>query len=206
MADPRHKEVDIREEMRIALWWRSLIGDSEYTKFDPDDMLRWYMALELRGPDEIRALVTERHWGGKPVQLVHGIVGVAPHPPFWLINTWLEHHESRIHTALPWGLTGAFVLLTLVFVSNMGGCANLHTPNTLVMHPPMTAATVAPYTLAPPAQSGGSPSGTSGAVQPGAPGITSPVSGGIAGAAAGVSAPTGATGPTNGGVSAGVSH
>lgn len=205
MAGP-DKETDIREEMRIAVWWRGLIGDAAYSSFDPEDMLRWYQALTLRGPEEIRAMITERHWGGRPMPTVPGIVDKRPHPPFWLINTWLEYQESRVSTALPWGLLASFVLISGMGLAGLQGCSQLRTVSPLAMSPPQTAAKVAPYTNTPSAAATPS-SGVSGgfappSVAPATTTVTGPQSGGIAGGASGAVRATGATGPTNGGASA----
>ncbi len=208
MSGPE-KDIDVRTEMRIALWWRSLISDYEYTKFDPDDMLRWYVALELRGPYEIRELLTERYMG-RPMKNVVGIVSLAPHPPLWLVQAWLEHHEQKVHTgtAVPWGLAGSFVVLSFIFFPSLQGCVNLQPSNPLVMNPPPSAALVTPYApvVASYAAAPSSPTPPSNQPPPAAApaptqGITSPVSGGIAGASSGAVSPTGTTGATNGGIS-----
>jgi hypothetical protein len=212
MSGPE-KDIDVRTEMRIALWWRNLISDYEYTKFDPDDMLRWYVALELRGPLEIRELLTERYMG-RPLKNVVGIVSLAPHPPLWLVQAWLEDHEQKVHTgkAVPWGLAGSFVVLSLIFIPNLQGCANLQPSNPLVMNPPQSAALVTPYTpvvisyAVAPTNNPVSTNLPTIAPPSSAPGATSPISSGIAGAASGAVAPTGSTGATNSGISSSTSQ
>lgn len=209
MAGP-DKDIDIRTEMRIALWWRSLIGDYEYAAFDPDVMLDYYMALELRGPEEIRALVTERYMG-RPTKAVLGIMTKAPHPPLWLVLKWLEHHEEKIHTgsSVGWGLAGSFVVLSFIFMTNLHSCVDMQTSNPLAMSPPSGTPRVTPYEQvqwsygAPPAP----PSTASQAPPTSAPAASSTQTGaqsqGIAGAASGSVSRGGTTGPTNSGASAG---
>jgi hypothetical protein len=197
--------IDVRTEVGIALFWRDLIGNAEYAKFDPDDLMRWYFAIELRGPLEIRELLTERCMG-RPVGGVTGIVSRAPHPPLWLLLLWLERYEQKIHTALPWGLAGSFVVLSFIFFSSLQGCANLTSTNLLARNPPPGTPVVAVYT--PPAASYSQPPSISGQTawtpRMASPGSTAtqtgPQSNGVAGAAAGSTSPTGSTGPTSNGI------
>jgi hypothetical protein len=192
---------DIREEVKISLFWRALIGDYEYVKFNPDDMLRWYDALELRGPLEIREVINERY-SSRPVSRVQGIVSGAPHPPTWLVRDWLMHHENKITTGRYWIAAAAFVLLFFMVGPLMYGLTTLKPLSTYVMHPPNSGPE--PYQPAMPSGSNFTPTPQ----QPPAtftPGQTSPHSSGIAGAAMGLSPVGGVTGSTNGGLSAGVS-
>ena len=210
------KDIDVRTEMSIALFWRDLITDYEYAKFDPDDMLRWYLALELRGPEEIRELITERYMS-RPMKYVVGIVMQAPHPPLWLVREWLEYHEQRsqVDMAVPWGLAGSFVVLSLIGFVNLQSCVNMHSSNPLAMNPPAGTPAVAPYqpvvaSYAAPAQATASASAPQAPSQSGAPAAThtstGPVSAGIAGGASGQVSSTGATGAQNGGISVGATQ
>lgn len=87
--------VDLRMEIRIAQFWRELITDEAYLRFDPIDMVRWYQALELRGPEEIRDYLTERP-PGPGVKTMTGLVAKAPHPPIWLVEAWLSSYEEQV--------------------------------------------------------------------------------------------------------------
>ncbi len=89
-------EVDFIEEIHIAQFWRKHLGEYEYVYFNPDDLRRWYIALETRGPQDIRELLIERT-GRYPMGEITGIVAVAPHPSRRVIDLWLEFH-SKIHT------------------------------------------------------------------------------------------------------------
>ncbi len=190
---------DIREEVRIAIFWRALIGDYEYVKFNPDDMLRWYDALELRGPDEIRLMMTERY-STRPVRAMLGVVTAAPHPPVWLVREWLAHYEQKLRTGHLWTATAGFLVLSFMAFPALHGCADLTPVNMYVMNPPSGG----PQVSAPQAPVGSNfnPALT----EPPAvftPSVTGPKSGGIAGAATGASPAGGTTGATNGGLSAG---
>jgi hypothetical protein len=196
---PEDTGRDIREEVRISLFWRALIGDYQYVKFNPDDMLRWYDALELRGPQEIRELIDERYTG-RPGLTVLGVVSGAPHPPIWLVRDWLMHYETKVRTAPYWVASVAFVTLCFLLGPFLYGLTALKPVSTYVMNPPDNA----PQVYQPSGPSNTSLSANS--TQPPAtfaPGVTSPHSGGIAGAASGASPNGGMTGPTNSGLSAG---
>jgi hypothetical protein len=190
---------DIREEVRISLFWRALVGDFEYVKFNPDDMLRWYDALELRGPLEIRELIDERYTG-RPGLVATGIVAGAPHPPVWLVRDWLMHHEAKIRTAPYWVATAAFVLLFFMLGPLLYGITALQPLSRYVMNPPTNGPQV--YDPTTPTSRNAMPNPT----QPTptfTPGVTSAQSQGIAGAAMGVAPAGGATGPSSGGLSSG---
>lgn len=203
--------MDIRVEMRVAQFWRKLIGDGEYGKFDPDDLLRWYEALELRGPDEIREVRNERYFTITH-GVMQGVVSRAPHPPLWLVNQWLELYEHRTHTGGYWLAAGAFITVSIMVFTNLQGCVNLQSGNPLILHPPPGTPPVAAYS--PPAMTlpGVSTSSGIGAYQPRTvarpptPTLTGPSSNGIAGGATGAVSPTGATGGQNGGASAGATQ
>jgi hypothetical protein len=198
----KEKEVDVREEMRIALFWRGLIGDYEYIKFDPDDLMRWYIALELRGPDDIRDLMTERH-ASRPMPEVLGLVTKSPHPPVWIVREWLGFHETQVHTAGYWWGAAVFGLLCLMIAPTMHGCADLQPMNPLFMKPPSMGPQMAngqnqqnygaqAPSMVPPV-----------AFQP-TVSTTGPRSTGIAGGLSGAVQATGATGAANNGASANV--
>jgi hypothetical protein len=123
-------ENDFHEEIQVARFWREVIGEYEYVNYDPDDLYRWYHALETRGPAEIRAYLNER--GGKhPMPHLLGLVSKPPHPPMDVVMLWLESHEHKAHTAPFWLGMGGFV--TICFLLGLGyeGCANLKDPNLL---------------------------------------------------------------------------
>jgi hypothetical protein len=193
-------ERDIRSEVKIALFWRHLIGDFEYVKFNPDDMLRWYDALELRGPVEIRDLLTERY-GTRPAATIQGVVAEAPHPPSWLVREWLQYYEQKVKTGGLWMATGAFVLSSFVAFPLLYGCTQLHPLSPYVMRPPISQVQMTAPSM--PIGSNFTPNATvpPATVQPGA---TSAHSTGIAGAASGVAPLGGVTGPSNVGASSGV--
>lgn len=213
----RDHEIDVRTEMRIALFWRALIGDFEYIKFDPEDLLRWYEALELRGPDEIRDLINERY-SRRPMPVIHGLVSRAPHPPVWIVREWLQFHEQQVPKAsFVWAAVG-FPLACLLIFPFMHGCEDLKPLNPLYMKPPQSQPQVA--TISSPASYGSSPSvAPTATFQPTSgptPGSTAsfqatssstgPTSGGIAGGLAGGSPSSGKTGPTNVGISGGLNN
>jgi hypothetical protein len=196
---PEDSGRDIREEVRISLFWRALVGDYEYVKFNPDDMLRWYDGLELRGPLEIRELIDERYTG-RPGLTVVGIVSGAPHPPIWLVRDWLMHHEHKVKTAPYWVATAAFVLLCFMVAPLLYGITALKPLSPYVMTPPSNGPQV--YSPTTPTGSNYVPSPTT-PPPTFTPGQTSPHSSGIAGGAMGVAPAGGATGPTNSGLSSG---
>jgi hypothetical protein len=190
---------DIREEVGVALFWRELIGDYEYVKFNPDDMLRWYDALTLRGPEEIRELMDERY-SGRPMGVVQGIVTGKPHPPAWLVREWLMHHETKIRTGGYWMAAGGFVLLSFIVAPFMYGCTTLTPVNMYVMNPPNNQPQ--PYQASAPVGSNFTAPPTTPPVAF-MPGQTTPQSGGIAGAAMGTAPAAGVTGSANVGLSNG---
>jgi hypothetical protein len=205
MAEERDKH-EVREEIRIALFWRQLIGDAEYNRFQPEDYDRWYRALEMRGPEEIRELVDTRfitqHKG-----VLTGLVTERPFPPLWIVREWLSTHENKVHTGGYW--LGFIGFLTLVFMLGpfVYGCQNLVPMNPLDMNPPSTQAGVLPLSpvlkftqplppTGPPLTSG---VGRSAAGMTPTPGNTPTAPAGGAAPTAGASA--GVTGPASSGIS-----
>jgi hypothetical protein len=206
MAEEREKH-EVREEIRIALFWRQLIGDAEYNRYQPDDYDRWYRALEMRGPEEIRELVDTRfmtqHKG-----VLTGLVTERPFPPLWVVREWLSTHENRVHTGGYW--LGFIGFLTLVFMLGpfVYGCQQLTSLNPLDQKPPSSEASVLPLSpvlkftqplppSAPPLVSPIGPATSAGMGPAPASTPTTPASG--AAPASGV-ASTGVTGPTSSGI------
>jgi hypothetical protein len=145
--------VDVRYEIKVALFWRNLVGDIEYVRYDPKDLFRWYEALELAGPDDIRELYHRRQTSSRPMAYMQGLVSRAPHPPASLVRAWLEQYETKIHTAPYW--YGLAIFTTLAFMTGvyLNGFQSLKPWNSLLMHPPQmqsvvmqspTAAPIAP--------------------------------------------------------------
>lgn len=112
--------VDLRTEIRVAQFWRQLITDEAYLRFDPMDMLRWYMALELRGAQDVRDYLTERPPGPGVANLT-GIVGKAPHPPIWLVEAWLSHHEEKLDVSWVWKAAVASIVASFMVGSWITG-------------------------------------------------------------------------------------
>jgi len=195
----RDSDRDIREEVRIAIFWRDLIGDFEYVKFHPDDMVRWYDALELRGHDEIRQLLTERY-GSRPVSAVLGITAGAPHPPLWLVREWLQFYEQKVPTRHLWLTAGGFLLFSFMFFPFMYRCSQLTPLNMYVMNPPSSGRPTSTPQMPQGSNFNPSPNTPPATFQPTQ---TGPSSGGIAGAAMGGSPAGGVTGPASTGLSAG---
>jgi hypothetical protein len=144
-------DLDFREEIRIAQYWRKQMGDVEYVKRDPDDLRRWYEALETRGPDEIRAYLIERT-GRHPLGVVTGIVAKAPHPTQEVIDIWLASHR-KAPTGPYWAGAAIFLVLCLLIGPNISGCQNMHQiklfPNGA---PPQATLAPGQVTGAPPSQ------------------------------------------------------
>jgi hypothetical protein len=129
-------DLDVRVEIKVAMFWRGLIGDGEYGKFNPKDMFRWYQALELLGPEDVRDLYRRRQ-SNRPMPIVQGL-DRAPHPPAWLVETWLDKHETKIRTGSLWLGMGAFTSIWFLFGTYMNGCQNMHqsTTDPLLTNPP----------------------------------------------------------------------
>jgi hypothetical protein len=147
-------DLDFIEEIRVAQYWRKQLGEIEYVKRDPDDLRRWYAALETRGPDEVRAYLIERS-GRHPLGHVTGIVAKAPHPPREIIDLWLASHD-KARTAPYWVGAAAFLLVCMVVGPNVSGCQRLR-PFKLFPNGAPPQASLAPGSLtgAPPTQSTG---------------------------------------------------
>jgi len=201
-SGPDH-DIDVRTQMRIALFWRGLIGDSEYIKFNPEDLLRWYMALELLGPVDIRDVLTERY-STRPVPSMLGIVSKAPHPPLWIVREWLQFHEQKVSTGGYWWAAVSFPVLCLITMPFLHGCIGLTPINPLAMNPPNTSPQVTTTSSNVPTY-GASPSIAPAPVFQPSVTATGPQSNGIAGGTSGAVPAAGATGPTNSGASAGIS-
>ena len=128
--------VDVRYEIKVALFWRKLIGDAEYVRHEAKDLFRWYEALELAGPDDIRELYYLRRTSSRPMPYMQGLVDRAPHPPVELVRVWLEQYETQIHTAPYW--YGLAVFTTLAFMAGIyiNGLQSLKPLSPLLMSPP----------------------------------------------------------------------
>ena len=145
------------EEIKIALYWRRVLGEMEYVDYDPEDLRRWWKALELRGPAEIRAYVSERTQRHQASHL-QGLVA-APHPPLPLVELWLQSHENKPGLKPLWiGLAG-FTMLSLIVATSFNGCQNLKSPNPMFLKPPQTQQALQP------AQPGSPPPATATAPQ-----------------------------------------
>jgi len=134
-------DLDFIEEIRIAQFWRKQLGEYEYVNHNPDDLRRWYVAMETRGPDEIRDYLIERT-GRHPPAMITGIVGIAPHPPREIVDLWLKSHD-KINTAPLWYGGCAFLLACTMLGTNLVGCSNLRSLNNVANNPP-AAATIQP--------------------------------------------------------------
>jgi hypothetical protein len=151
-------DADFHETIRVANFWRKVIGDYEYVNYDPDDLDRWYHALETRGPLDIRAYLNERY-GKHPMPRLLGLVSKPPHPPMDVVMKWLEFHELKSHTAPLWLGSLGFFVICLMFFSGLEGCQNLkdlnlvdHNPGPTtpqIMPPPAFAAPVSQSFVAP---------------------------------------------------------
>jgi hypothetical protein len=133
--------VDFIEEIRIAQFWRKQLGEYEYVDYNPDDLRRWYVALETRGPDDIRDYLAERE-SRYPMQVVLGIVSSAPHPPRPIVDLWLQSH-TQTSTRPFWAAGAAFVLLAVLVAPNIQGCQNLKQFNPLGPTPPRMTGPIA---------------------------------------------------------------
>jgi hypothetical protein len=125
MAQPPDALAFLRE-IRVAEFWRKQLGELEYSGRNPDDLYRWYEAMELRGPDEIRAYVEERA-GRHPTMPVTGIVSVAPHPTRDIIDIWLASHD-KVRTGHYWTSAAAMLVLCIWVVPTLHSCQDVHSP------------------------------------------------------------------------------
>ncbi len=165
-------DVDFIEEIRIAQFWRKHLGEIEYVYYNPDDLRRWYIALETRGPVEIRNLLIERT-SRYPMGQVTGIVAKAPHPPRDIIDLWLDSY-NKVRTRSYWVAGLAFIVFAYVVMTNLAGLNRIPalTKGQLnpavvggAMQPPNTATPVVsgstlPATLTPPAAVASPPTGS----------------------------------------------
>jgi hypothetical protein len=133
--------VDVRYEIKVATFWRRLIGDLEYSRYLPGDLFRWYEALELAGPDDVRELFHRRQ-SNRPMPKIYGLVGTAPHPPAHLVQIWLESHETKIYTAPYWYGAAVFITLVFMFGVYMNGLQNLKPLDPFYYNPPQLSAVV----------------------------------------------------------------
>jgi len=140
------EELKFVKEIRIAQFWRRELGDDGYNQRDPDDLVRWFDALELRGPDEIRAYLKER--GSRyPDWPVTGIVERAPHPTRAIVEMWLGTHDKARTGPFVWAF-GTFMMCCMFLVTSMVGCQNVRSWN------PQYAWLPQPATLMPGTNSG----------------------------------------------------
>ncbi len=127
--------VDFIEEIRIAQFWRKHLGEYEYVYYNPDDLRRWYIALETRGPQDIRDYLIERT-GRHPMGEVTGIVAAAPHPSRKIIDLWLESY-NKVNTQPYWVALAAFIILAYYTMTNLSGVQHLPTHTPLQLRPPI---------------------------------------------------------------------
>ena len=149
-------DVDFIEEIRIAQFWRKQLGEYEYVYYNPDDLRRWYIALETRGPQDIRDYLIERT-GRYPIGEVTGIVAVAPHPSRKIIDLWLESY-NKVHTRSYWLAFVVFLIVAYLGMTNLLGVQNLPRQSPFQMSPPLIGG--------PPPPVGSTPIPTVGSTQP----------------------------------------
>ncbi len=164
--------VDFIEEIRIAQFWRKHLGEYEYVYYNPDDLRRWYVALETRGPQDIRDYLIERT-GRHPMGEVTGIVAAAPHPPRTIIDLWLESY-NKVYTRPYWIALVAFLVLSYYAMTNLSGVQHLPSQTPFQQNPPTmggppppigtspfpTAASTQPASLPAPASAASPPTGS----------------------------------------------
>jgi hypothetical protein len=147
-----HK-VDFHEEIRIAQFWRRHIGEYEYVNHNPEDLQRWYIALETRGPEEIRAFLAERT-GRHPMGQITGIVARPPHPSREIVDLWLASHV-KTRTAGYWVAVPVYIVFVYYVATSLSGYHHLSPMTALQTNPPPIAALGSPIT-APGAPTAGS--------------------------------------------------
>jgi hypothetical protein len=135
VGDRDKDRTELRKEIKIAIFWRKLIGDLEYVRFNPDDVLRWHIALEMRGPEEIRDLLAERYLSQARRAPMLGLVGESPHPPLWMVREWLATKQPKFPKWRGLGLTLCFIVITALLLPTIHGCENLKPMNPLVLNP-----------------------------------------------------------------------
>ncbi len=153
MATQEQEQQDglfFRTEIRILQFWRNLLGEREFRKYDNDDLVRWYLALETAGPLDIREKLIERR-ASRPMSVMLGIVGAAPHPPTALIEQWLETEETKVHSSTLWYTVAVFLILTFMLGLIFSSCSLDYTVNPLALNPQPTAPELpnAPIAVAP---------------------------------------------------------
>ncbi len=130
------EDVEFVEKIHIAAYWRKQLGEYDYVNHNPDDLLRWYIALETRGPTEIRHYLIERT-SRYHSSVVTGVVSTAPHPPRTIVELWLASREP-VRTAPYWTGLLAFCVFGYLAATNLYGCTTLVSPNKLILNPPQT--------------------------------------------------------------------
>ena len=140
-------DVDFVEEIHIAAYWRRQLGEYEYVGYNADDLRRWYIAMETRGPQEITDYLIER-LGRYPRDVVTGIVATAPHPPLTIVELWLASHR-KVRTRSYWIALATFLLASVLVGENLQGCASLidpnrHNTNPVQMNQPLQPGTPGP--------------------------------------------------------------
>ena len=131
-------EVGFVTEIRIDQFWRKRLGEYEFIHYNADDLRRWYFAMELRGPLEIRDYLNERA-GRYPRERITGIVATAPHPPREIVQTWLESHD-KVHTGRYFAAGFAILVFVWLCATNLASFQRLKPMNQLQMRPPQVGA------------------------------------------------------------------
>ena len=124
-------------EIRIDQFWRKRLGENEFIHHNADDLRRWYIAMESRGPREIRDYLDERA-SRYPRERITGIVATAPHPPREIVQTWLESHD-RTHTMPYWAAGIAILVLVWLCGTNLAKFERLKPINQLQAQPQVGA-------------------------------------------------------------------
>lgn len=128
------EKIDFRVEIRIMQFWRNLLGEAKFARFRQEDLLRWYLALELAGPVDIREQLMERR-SNHILSHLHGVVDLAPHPPTWLVEDWLATHEQKVRTAPFWYGLSAFTIVCFIVGLTTSTCSTDYTINPLALNP-----------------------------------------------------------------------
>ena len=141
-------DVDFVEEIRIAAFWRKQLGEYEYVGYNAEDLRRWYIAMETRGPADIADFLIERS-GRFPRNAIAGIVAVAPHPPLYIVELWLASHR-QVSLRSYWIALATFCVASILVGENLQGCAQLRDLNRLDTHPPQMTPPVQAGSAGPP--------------------------------------------------------